>query len=105
MHDRLWAVDALVAQKLAAVGEIDVLMHREVGLVGDRVVDRAEERPVVLHQRHRDREERDAARDAGCAALIMKPFDLEALADALGRLTSVGLSAFEDARLSDTSPT
>ena len=60
---------------------------------------------IVAMTAHAFQRERDAARDAGCAALIVKPFDLEVLADALGRLTSVGLSAFENARLSDTSPT
>ncbi len=60
---------------------------------------------IVALTAHGFPHERDAAREAGFAAVVVKPFDLELLADRLARLMSVGLSAFEETRLGDTSPT
>jgi two-component system cell cycle response regulator DivK len=40
-------------------------------------------------------QELESARVAGCDAVIAKPYDLRALAEALGRVSSDGLKAFE----------
>ena len=50
---------------------------------------------VVAVTAHASTPEQDAARVAGCAAVIAKPYDLPALADALDRIISKGLTALD----------
>jgi CheY-like chemotaxis protein len=48
---------------------------------------------VVAVTAHARKPEADAAIDAGCAAVVCKPYDLAVLADALPRLLTQGASA------------
>jgi CheY-like chemotaxis protein len=54
---------------------------------------RTKEAVIVAVTAHAFRPEREAARLAGCAAVIVKPFDLGVLAEALERAMSEGLPA------------
>ena len=51
--------------------------------------------PVIAVTAHALRPEMDSARDAGCDAVVAKPFDISALADALETFKTRGLSVFE----------
>jgi two-component system cell cycle response regulator DivK len=50
---------------------------------------------IVAVSAHAFPREQDSARIAGCDAVIAKPYDLMALADALGRFSSEGVAAFQ----------
>jgi len=49
---------------------------------------------IVAVTAHAFPREQEAAREAGCDVVIAKPFDVSALADALGTVASDGLAAF-----------
>jgi two-component system cell cycle response regulator DivK len=51
--------------------------------------------PVVAVTAHALRPEVESARDAGCDAVVAKPFDISALADALETFKTDGLGVFE----------
>jgi two-component system cell cycle response regulator DivK len=50
---------------------------------------------IIAVTAHAFHHEQESARAAGCDAVIAKPYDLMALAEALGRVSSHGLKAFE----------
>jgi two-component system cell cycle response regulator DivK len=56
--------------------------------------------PVVAVTAHALRPEFESARDAGCDAVVAKPFDIAALADALGSFKTRGLTVFDRPGLS-----
>jgi two-component system cell cycle response regulator DivK len=51
--------------------------------------------PVIAVTAHALKREVDSARDAGCDAVVAKPFDISALADALETFQTRGLGVFE----------
>jgi CheY-like chemotaxis protein len=51
--------------------------------------------PVIAVTAHALGVERQSARDAGCDAVISKPFDITALGDALPKFLELGASALE----------
>ena len=51
--------------------------------------------PVVAVTAHALRPEVESARDAGCDAVVAKPFDISALADALETFKTLGLGVFD----------
>jgi len=51
--------------------------------------------PVVAVTAHALRPEVESARDAGCDAVVAKPFDISALGDALETFKTDGLGVFE----------
>ena len=51
--------------------------------------------PVIAVTAHALKPEMESARDAGCDAVVAKPFDITALADALETFKTRGLSVFE----------
>jgi two-component system cell cycle response regulator DivK len=51
--------------------------------------------PVVAVTAHALRPEVESARDAGCDAVVAKPFDIAALADALESFKTSGLRVFD----------
>jgi two-component system, cell cycle response regulator DivK len=55
---------------------------------------------IVAVSAHAFPREQDSARVAGCDAVIAKPYDLMALADALGRFRSEGVAAFQETGIS-----
>jgi two-component system, cell cycle response regulator DivK len=50
---------------------------------------------VIVVTAHAFPPEQNAARSAGCDAVIIKPYDLTVLGDALAKLASKGLAAFD----------
>ena len=50
---------------------------------------------VVAVTAHAFKHQKDAAREAGCDALIAKPYDLAVLADFLARISENGLSSLD----------
>jgi CheY-like chemotaxis protein len=55
--------------------------------------------PVIAVTAHALKREVESARDAGCDAVVAKPFDISALADALETFRTLGLGVFERPRL------
>jgi CheY-like chemotaxis protein len=51
--------------------------------------------PVIAVTAHALKREVESARDAGCDAVVAKPFDISALADALETFRTLGLGVFE----------
>jgi len=51
--------------------------------------------PVIAVTAHALKREVESARDAGCDAVVAKPFDISALADALETFKTLGLDVFE----------
>ncbi|HKB09629.1 MAG TPA: response regulator [Vicinamibacterales bacterium] len=97
------AADGAAAIRMARADRPDVILMdlRMPGLDGWEATRRLKADPstaavpVVAVTAHALRLEIDSARNAGCDAVVAKPFDIAALADALESFRSRGVGVFE----------